>query len=66
MTNKKQQVVEMTERPSRKTRLGHALASYTDRSGNNFDEEFDKKIRELKPHWFDKPRNEQNKQQLLS
>ena len=39
------------KRPSKKTRLGEALSSYTSRT-QCFDEDFNKEIRRLAPHWF--------------
>lgn len=40
---------------SKKTRLGRALISYTNKScGRAYDPEFDKEIRKLAPHWFRK------------
>ena len=47
--------------------LCNALRSYTGRSSNAYDPEFDRKIRELKPGWFGPPHNaENNKAELLA
>jgi superfamily II DNA or RNA helicase len=65
IAERKQQLLEMEERPSKKTRLGQALAGYTTRSNTSYDEEFDVKIRALRPHWFSASRKAANQQQLL-
>ena len=54
-------------RPHCKTRLGKNLFRYTCKSTSEYNQEFDEKIRQLKPEWFDiaKRRVARNKQKLL-
>lgn len=69
---KKIRLLEMARRgearpASKTTSLGLVLCSYTCRASGNYDAEFDKKIRELRPDWFvnQTDRASEKKRQLL-
>lgn len=56
LTRKKKSLLEMAERgeprPSRTTKIGIALCSYTMESCVCYDAAFDRKIRRMRPDWF--------------
>lgn len=68
---KKEQLLEMAKkgepRPQQgKHTLGYCLTGYTNRKNKGtYDEEFDKKIKELAPFWFNETKHIKNKEQLL-
>ena len=55
--DKKIKLIELADkkgekRPSNKTTLGIALASYTSKKGKSYDADFTIKIKKMKPEWF--------------
>jgi len=69
---RKQQLLEMAysgkPRPNKKShKLGSGLTCYTSLKSGSYDQDFDKKIRKIRPDWFVSRSNisDQKKQQLL-
>jgi hypothetical protein len=56
----KQKLIDIAKsgekRPSRKTKEGRCLCSYTDKSSESYCPKFDKLIRKLRSDWFRKKR----------
>lgn len=56
LEQKKKSLLEMAERgeprPSRKTKIGTSLCTYTMKSYKCYDPKFDREIRRLRPDWF--------------
>ncbi len=68
---KKQELISLAKsgakRPIRKTALGMALNSYTSKSSDCYDPEFDKLIKSLIPDWFkDMESSQKKKEELMS
>jgi hypothetical protein len=65
---RKRKLLEMAKngekRPTRQ-KISSALIEYTDKKNKSYDPEFDVKIREARPDWFEKLRAESKKQKLL-
>ena len=53
---KKSEIIKLAEqskkRPSSKTKLGACLANYVNKSSSSYDDDFDNRIRTLRPDWF--------------
>jgi hypothetical protein len=69
-SEKKKVLLKLENKPSchskdlEERRLGTVLGSYTRKTSNSYDPEFDKLIRKTKPHWFIDTTAE-NKKELL-
>ncbi len=68
-TAKKEELLELAKngepKPYCKSKLGHALKSYTSKCNTSYDLDFDKQIRELAPGWIYVNPSIANKKELL-